>query len=251
MARFLLFNLLIISNFSLAKIASFDLCADQWLLSFAEPGQVAFLTPLSQDPSVSYFHSKAKNYRIQSPNIETLLSENVTVVLATNYINKSVQHLLEKQGIKVIVIPPIKNLNQLLFWANRIKKITLSKSEIILKLQSVKEDTPPTETALYIGIGGSSPGTETLVDQAINLAGFRNINTSKGWRYMGIESIITQNPDYIFTTGVGTKNYAFVNHPAYDKLTKSTIMPIAQNHTVCACPQSFVDFIKVLKNAKK
>lgn len=251
LVRFLLFNLLIISNFSLAKIASFDLCADQWLMTFAKPEQVAFLTPLSKDSSISYYHEKAKGYAVDIPSIENLISRDIKTVIATDHMGGSIKKILEKNGIKVVIIPTITTLNQLILWAEKIKDLTHGDNEIIMKLQSVKDIKTPKKTALYIGTAGSSPGQQTLVNNALSLAGFKNINRYKGWQYNDIETIIVQNPDYIFTAGTLSKKFISGGYHKYEKVTQAVVIPISQSYTVCACPKAFIDLVKVFADAKK
>lgn len=251
LARFLLFNILITSSFASAKIASFDLCADQWLMAFAQPDQVAFLTPLSKDPNLSYHHEKAKNYAIDTPSVETLLTGNIDMVLATSPLNPSIKKILEKKGIRVIIIPTLTNLDQLIEWTQKIKNITGSNSEIILKLQDLRHINAEAKKALYIGTAGSSPGQKTLVNEAFYWAGFENIKGYEGWGYKDIETILVQNPHYIFTAGTLPKNRVSINNHLYGKQTQAVVIPVSQRYTICACPDAFIDLIKVFKNAKK
>ncbi len=251
LVRFLLFNLLIISNLTFAKITSFDLCADQWLMTFAKPEQVEFLTPLSKDSSISYYYENAKDYATDMPSIENLISRNIKTVIATDHMGGSVKKILKKKGIKVIIIPTIKTLDQLILWAKKIKDLTHSDNEIIMKLQSLKDIKIPKKTALYIGTAGSSPGQETLVNNAMSLAGFKNLNTYKGWQYNDIETIIVQNPNYIFTAGILSKKFISGGYHKYEKVTQAVVIPISQSYTVCACPKAFIDLVKVFADAKK
>jgi ABC-type Fe3+-hydroxamate transport system substrate-binding protein len=96
----------------------------------------------------------------------------------------------------------------------------------------------------------SSPGQNTLVNEAFSFASFQNINQYEGWGYSNIEFIILKNPDYIFTTKTNN-TYAFVNHPAYEKLTQSIVVPVSQRYTLCSCPTAFINLIEIFNRAKQ
>lgn len=91
------------------RVASLNLCADQFLLALADPQQIVSLSPLARDPSLSFFAAQAVNFPVNGGTAETLIDLNVDLVLMGSFEAAAKQRLLSRQNISIETISPWVN----------------------------------------------------------------------------------------------------------------------------------------------
>lgn len=91
------------------RVASLNLCADQLLLALADRDQIAALTPLVHDRSISFLASEAGGFPVESQG-EALLFRSVDLVLLGRYGTALRQDLLERHDVPVMVLDVWPNL---------------------------------------------------------------------------------------------------------------------------------------------
>jgi iron complex transport system substrate-binding protein len=87
------------------RVVSQALGADELLLALAEPGQIAALSHLAADPKFSPVVKEASAYpRLKDSDAESVLKHRPDLVLMASYTRAETRALLQRSGVKVLVL---------------------------------------------------------------------------------------------------------------------------------------------------
>ncbi len=92
------------------RIVSLNLCMDQMLLALADREQIASLSPLIRDPSISFMPEKAEGVPLNDGRAETILFSGADLVLTGTYTQQNQTALLQSQGLNVLAFGPWTSL---------------------------------------------------------------------------------------------------------------------------------------------
>jgi len=88
-----------------ARVASLDLCADEYLLLLARPGQVAAVSRLSQDPAESPLWRAARRHSTHRGRIEELIPLRPRLLIATGQAGgRATADIAAKMGMRTLVL---------------------------------------------------------------------------------------------------------------------------------------------------
>lgn len=193
----------------LPHIASLDYCADQYVLSLADPGQIVAVSKEAEDLH-SFYRLKAKGIPKTNSTISEVISLKTDLALQTYSMAPNMSQMTERVGIKLIettygddVQVMFDNLN---FIGQSIRQEVRAKEMIGDFKERLKQvETFPRSTlkVAYITPSGFSAGTGTFVDEILKLSGFDTYAGSqgyKGWFEMPLEALIINPPDVIVTS---------------------------------------------------
>ncbi|MEO5578163.1 MAG: hypothetical protein ABIR25_03810, partial [Sphingomicrobium sp.] len=90
---------------SALKIASLNLCTDEYLLLLARPGEIASVTRLVQDPAESPLWRQARAFPANRGAIEQVIGMRPTLLLTMGGRGRSTGMLARRMGIKAIDLP--------------------------------------------------------------------------------------------------------------------------------------------------
>ena len=93
------------------RVVSLNLCADQLLLSLADPAQVASVTFLARDPELSFLSAEAASVPSNGGTGEAILLNRADLVLLGAYDGRARRDLLERQGVPTLVLEPWRDLD--------------------------------------------------------------------------------------------------------------------------------------------
>ena len=91
-------------------IVSLNLCTDQMLLALADREQIASLSPLVRDASISFLAEQAVGLPINDGSAETILFSGADLVLTGTYTRQNQSALLRGQGLNVLAFSPWTSL---------------------------------------------------------------------------------------------------------------------------------------------
>jgi iron complex transport system substrate-binding protein len=94
------------------RIVSLNLCTDQMLLALADREQIASLSPLVRDASISFMAEKAAGLPINDGRAETILFSGADLVLTGTYTRQNQSALLRRQGLNVLAFAPWTSLTE-------------------------------------------------------------------------------------------------------------------------------------------
>jgi len=243
------------------RIASVNLCTDQLLLMLAAPERIASISALSLDPHSSYMAGSASRHHINHGKTEELLPLKPDLILASGFAAKPAVVLMRRLGYRVEVLPLATgiagirtNISRLATLVGEQEKGEQLIQEMDRKIRGVTSSLSASRPkAIFYQPRGYTSGKDTLQDEAMRLAGWRNVAAEigvSGYSSIGLEDLLKSQPEQIFTSSYapGTSSIAQrqLQHPVIRRLTRERPMvEIAYRLWICDGPM-FADAVEAL-----
>jgi iron complex transport system substrate-binding protein len=188
------------------RVVSLNLCADQLLLALADRSQIASVSPLARDASISFLAGTLGDIPVNAGKAEAILFGGADLVLAGRFGSHVQRDMLESQGLEVMVLDPWPNLEQ-----GREQIRTLARrlghpergegliGEIDAALRRTQSIVPGRPSILTYYRRGWVPSSNSLVSELLRQMGFRLHQDALGLAQGGVvrlESIAAAPPDY-------------------------------------------------------
>lgn len=184
------------------RIVSLDLCADQYVLKYADRDRILAVSP-EADLEISYMREAAKGISQVRPLAENILLLKPDLIVRAYGGGPNAEHFFERAGI------PVLNVG----WASDvedIKQVVLNiaaglgapqagletVTDIENRLAAIIPPAKPV-SALYMTASGYSTGSDTLIDDFFLLAGLENYSRKSGWHALPLEDLAQSAPDLI------------------------------------------------------
>lgn len=254
MVRLMLFVTLLLTPLVAARAApaprvmSLNLCADAYLMAFADKRQVLALTPQSRNADLSPFHMQAHAYPISDGQIESIAALKPDVVIVSSYSDPLRNRLIERLNIKLLVMDAANDFAaaqaEMLALGKAIGRMSEAKAYIDSlrrNLQAV-QPVPNAPRLLALQRRNLTIGKGHILDEIISLAGGANIGRQGGGGVMkrvSLENALAAKADYILLTDRDTRpdsrGMEFLTHPALRaQYPASKRLHIDNNLLVCA-----------------
>ncbi len=209
------------------RVVSFNLCADQLLLTLADPAQIVALSPYALDNSLSVTTQAAAPFPRVGWDAETVINLSPDLVLA-GPTDRPTRAVLDAAGLRVVEVAFVTNLAEarqqarsigaLLGHADRGEALaqTLQQAETRLAAAAL---TPP-RTASILQRGGYAEGSASLITAMLTVAGLRPLAAAPGGfgGFVSMETLLVDGPDVLVLLdppGEATDQGAlFITHPA-------------------------------------
>jgi iron complex transport system substrate-binding protein len=228
MARLLLLFILAIASPLRAappqRIASLNLCADQFLVALADRGQIAGLTRLSHMPSMSPIAAQAARFPTMPSSAEALLARQPDLLL-TGWPGQADAAVRAGLKARILVVPPANS------YADIVAQIRLvagavghaERGEALIRdmnadLAAIPRTGRGRVAADYQRRGYLSGGG-TLMDEMMRRVGLVNLATKLGrpaLSNLSLEEFVAARPDFLITGGKKARDLgsAMLEHPA-------------------------------------
>ncbi len=210
------------------RVVSLNLCTDEMLLDFADREQIASLSYLVTDPSISTMVERARGYPLNDGRAETILFSGPDLVLSGTYGQHHQTAILKAQGLEVLALGPwtsfeegqaqIRTMARALGHPERGESLI---GRIDAALQRTKDIVAGKPSVLVYDRGGWVSPAGSPMNELLAHMGFRLHHQALGLPYGGVvrlESIVTSPPDYLLVdedAGRAVDNgTALFSHPA-------------------------------------
>lgn len=163
-----------------------------------------------------------------SPNIEKIVYLKPDYLIFQSHFDKRLKKQVEDMGLMTLAFPTPKSIDEILTQYaailsifNEVPDKNLKFSEIKDNIEMIKNNSKKIERkpTVYYSLGSGhieyTSGKGSFIDDAITLAGGRNIVDDEGWSYP-LEALIAKQPDIIIISK--EKYNAMVNNKKYEQL---------------------------------
>jgi iron complex transport system substrate-binding protein len=247
------------------RVVSVNLCSDQLLLMLADADQVASVSHLAVEPLSSFVAERARDYPLNHARAEEVIALRPDLVLASAYGNLRLLTTLESLGYRLERLPPAHDLSQIVQNIRQLASL-LHQSDrgeaLIRTLQSRLSndyDAPQDKRpgALFLQPRGYTSGRETLQDEALRLAGWRNLAAEQGiegYAPVDLERLLRWQPQQIFTSIYDGSGNSLAQrqllHPALTRLLAGRpLEPIPYKYWICPGPM-LAEAVELLRQAR-
>jgi iron complex transport system substrate-binding protein len=232
MKQALLFLLVSASSLQAAPrhIASLNLCADQYLVTLADPDQIAGLTRLSHMARISPIAAQAARYPTIGSSAEALLVANPDLLL-TGWPGQADAAIRAGLRAQVLVIPPANSyadiVAQVRLVANAVGHPERGEA-MIRRMNAALAAMPKTgrnRVAADYQRRGYLSGAGTLMDDMMRRVGLVNLATRLGLpplSNLSLERFVVSRPDFLITGGEVASDLgsAMLDHPAIKSIPR-------------------------------
>lgn len=235
----------------LPKIASINMCLDQYLLDLARPEQIAGLSPFARDKVRSWAHEKTAPYRILSGTAEEIIEIKPDLVVAGTFTRKATRDFVAAKKIPMQVFDLVRNIAEAKAQISHFGRLTdnIAKAdqrnaEIDAAVTRLRNAARHGLRVLPVGRRGWVSGRETLVSNLLSVAGLTNAAGETGLKGSGtvpLETIVKLKPDAILVSRSDNQaedqGRAVLLHPAIaDLFPPERRIVIPEYLTVCSGP---------------
>ena len=210
------------------QVASLNLCTDQLLLALADRAQIASLSRLARDPSISFMAEQAAGLPLNDSRAESILFSKPDLVLTGTYGQQGQMALLKRQGLDVLQLGPWTGLSegraQIRTLAARLGHPERGEAliaRIDAALEEARGTVPAQRSILIYERGGWVAAARSPLSDVLMQMGFTLHQEALGLAAGGaarLETIVTSPPD-VMLVDAGSQQAvdngtALLAHPA-------------------------------------
>ena len=156
------------------RVASLDLCADEYLLLLARPSEIASVSRLSHDPADSTLWRSARRHPANRGNLESALGARPNLILTMSGGGRSTPIIAERLGIRTIRLAYPATVDDVEATMLRVAKALGDPGRADgwrQRLARLQSTIPAQRDAIYLTLGGSSLAASSLGARWMRLAG--------------------------------------------------------------------------------
>ncbi len=235
------------------RIASLNLCTDLLLLELVPPERIVSLTYWAADPDLSWRADRVGDIPLNHSLAEEIVPTQPDLVLAGQFSDMQVVALLRRLGYRVEVMEVPLTLagmrEHLLEFGELVgvqEDAAALADDIDRRLAAVAAGNRrgPKPLAAVYGPQGVSPGQDTLMNDLLQLAGYRNLAAEQGivsYGSLSLESLVMAEPDVLVLDDL-TRNRDSVAHLALQhpvlarRFDPQQVISLPPNLTACVGP---------------
>lgn len=233
------------------RVVSMNLCTDQLALLIAAPGQLVSVSFLSHDPDASVLAPLARAVPANHGLAEEVFTAKPDLVLAGMFTARASVAMLQRLGFRVETFAPETSLagirtnmlrmGQLLGQEAKSQELVAQFDRNLDSLRASRPLNPPLAATYYAN--GLTSGSQTLTDDMLDAAGWRNLGSKLGIVGIGglpLEVLVEQKPRLIIGGGLDEDKpalaYEVQRHPALKAAGGSRMITLGDKYTICGGP---------------
>ncbi len=205
------------------KIASLNLCTDEYLLLLARPNEIASVSFLSHDPLESPLWRSARRFRANRGSLEGIVAQRPDWVLSMGGGGRSTGMIARRLGIRSLVLASpgsIDGVERNLAAVAAMLGEPNRAAGLLGRIAALKRSAPRRrEDSIWVTGGGVSLSPQSPGAEWMGLAGFRQ-RALRGGR-ADLESLFTRPPKYMirseYRSGQMSRGNRWLNHPVVRK----------------------------------
>jgi iron complex transport system substrate-binding protein len=230
------------------RIMSLAVCTDELLMDLAPSSRIASISYLSGEKSALKLWPEAAHLPVNHNSAEEVLAEKPDLVLTLTYTSTDLELLLKKSGIRFLEVPEAQNFDQIRAATRMVGDAIGERpraEQLIARMDARLNQLAagrPKQMIRVAGWGGGGfvPGSDTLFNAVLEVAGGHNITGRDA--YYDVENLIAARPDvlafgdnYIDTPSLRRDQN---DHPVLMKLFANRRITYPSAVFGCGVPQS-------------
>lgn len=228
------------------RIVSINPCADAILMQVADKSQIKAISYYSQDPKATSIDlSLASQFPKTFDTAEEVIAFKPDLVVAGAHVALPTVAALQRLKIPVVNVGVPKTIQESKEQISLLANITGNpqkglavNNNIDKAIQNAKSNTQI--PAIIWQANGLTPGSETLANEMLNIAGFKNKSGDygiKSWGNVPLETLLSDAPKILMTKDDKDGSDTILSHPVVKKVgTKILVVDYRPSYLTCAGP---------------
>lgn len=219
------------------RIVSINPCADAVLMDVADPSQILAISHYSHDPrATSIPLAQAHRFRATSGTAEEVVALAPDVVISGQHVAPATIAALKRMRIELVQYPVPDSVAESIQQVRDIARLAghpTRGAALVSRIDAAARPARPAPasapaSALVWQSGGLVPGAETLTDELLRRAGFRNMSAAYGlkkWDVLPLEYLVARPPRVLLSTRSSPNAEDRVTgHPALRRLAHKIVV---------------------------
>ncbi len=226
---------------SAARIASLNLCADEYALLLARPGELVSVTRLAHDPLESSLAARARTISANRGALEDVVGRRPAAILTMGGAGKSTRLLAERLGIRTVDLPSPTDIAGV---ERNLRTVAAALGDPrrarpwLERIARLKARRPPVQKdALYLSGGGVSVGSWSPAVEWMALAGLAQRKLPSG--KVTLDQLLADPPAIVlrsdYRSGQMSLGQRWFDHPIVRRSAARTLATDGRAWT-CAGP---------------
>ena len=234
----------LLSAASALRVASLNLCTDEYLLLLARPEEIASVSFLSRDPRESVLWREAQRHPGNRGSLESALEHRPTLVLTMGGGGRSTAMIARRLGIRVLDLPYPARIADVRRQAVQVAAALGDRRRavpLVQEIAALQRSRPRVaKDAAFLTGGGFSLDPASLGAEWMRLAGLQQ-RSVKGGR-LTLEGLATDPPRLLlrsaYRSGQWSRGTQWLNHPIVRRLEPRTITVDGRAWTCSGLPMA-------------
>ncbi|MEO7815239.1 MAG: hypothetical protein ABIR87_07320 [Sphingomicrobium sp.] len=225
---------------SALRVASLNLCTDEYLLLLARPGEIASVSRLAQDPAESPLWRQARAYQGNRGAIEQVLATRPTLLLTMGGGGRSTGSIATRLGMTVIDLPFPASIDDVTANLRTVAAALGDRRRAdawAARLNALRAARWTTKDAMFVSGGGNSLSAGSLGAAWMTLAGLKQRRLAGG--RASLETLLVRPPAVLvrsdYRRGQMSQGVRWFDHPIVRRLAARTVATDGRAWT-CAGP---------------
>lgn len=180
------------------RAASLNMCADEYLLLLAKPGEVASVSRLSRDPADSSLWRIGRRYPGNRGDIESALKTRPNLLITMGGSGRSTSIIAGRMGLRTLDLPFPMTIDDVSANMDRVAGALGDPSRTLpwkRRLAGLRSTRGPARDAIFLGSGGNSLGKQSVEAEWMRLAGLEQRDLPGG--RASLELLATRPPQVL------------------------------------------------------
>lgn len=225
---------------SAVRVASLNMCTDEYLLLLARPQEIASVSRLSRDPADSSLWRLGKRFPGNLGDLESALMTRPNLLITMGGSGRATAMIAQRMGLKTLDLPFPATISDV---ANNMRLVAraLGDEKRVdpwrAKLSSLQQARMTPQDAIFLGSGGNSVGAQSVEAEWMRLAGLKQRVLAGG--RASLELLATRPPAVLLRSTYRrterSLGQTWLDHPLA-KPKKSRIITVDGRPWTCAGP---------------
>jgi len=236
------------------RVVTVNLCLDQLALRLAAPGQLVGVSYLSHDPRLSVLADRARNVPAVRARVEPILELRPDLVIFEASMHASLKRLVRAAGVPILEVPWAASLEEAATLVSRVAGALGRDAEGRALIDDMQDQRrrlarpePAAGTAVMLQANRGTSGKGSLMDELLQLGGYRNLAAELGvsaYGRLSLEQVLAGQPDLVLLDAEANLHPArateFVGHHALAGLMEhARLVSLPIRYSICAGPENF------------
>jgi iron complex transport system substrate-binding protein len=158
------------------RVASLNMCADEYLLLLARQSEIASVSRLSRDPADSSLWRLGQRFSANRGDLESALKYRPNLLITMGGGGKATTMIAGKMGLRTLDLPYPATIDDVATGMKLVARSLGDESRAapwLAKLASLRRSIPPPRDAIFLGVGGNSVGVRSVESEWMRLAGLK------------------------------------------------------------------------------
>lgn len=237
------------------RVASLNLCTDEYLLMLARPSEIASVSFLSRDPQESSLWREARRFPANRGSLEGVIGQRPTLVLSMGGSGRATRLIAGRLGIRSLTLSSPSNIREV---ERNMMAVAAALGDrgraapLLSEIAALRRTVPAAPSdAIWVSGGGLSLSAGSLGAEWLGLAGYRQRALAGG--RADLETLLVRPPAVLirseYRSGQMSRGNRWLDHPIV-RNSRAKIIATDGRAWTCVGPSMIAEVARLRRSAR-